>query len=77
MIGIASSFIIQLNSFKENFASFFSQNLWSEKKKKGKKKKDENEKACERLKVQCQECGQEMKTEDRQVEKNHSTITCS
>ncbi|VIO91390.1 Uncharacterized protein BM_BM609 [Brugia malayi] len=36
-------------------------NLWSE------KKASENGKAFEALKVQCHECGQEMKTEDRQI----------
>ncbi|EJD75244.1 zinc finger protein [Loa loa] len=36
-------------------------NLWSE------KKASQNEKNCEGLKVQCRECGQEMKTEDRQI----------
>uniref|UniRef100_A0A183I4E1 C2H2-type domain-containing protein n=1 Tax=Onchocerca flexuosa TaxID=387005 RepID=A0A183I4E1_9BILA len=36
-------------------------NLWSE------KKASQNRKSCEGLKVQCRECGQEMKTEDRQI----------
>lgn len=45
-----------------------SQNLWSE------KKASRNGKSCEGLKVQCRECGQAMKTEDRQVLKHQRVL---